>query len=57
MKAKEEIEKLLIKSPHLKNSDPKLMATYWFRELEHRGLDALGGKTSRLTWGDRPGWG
>ena len=40
MKAKEEIEKLLIKSPHLKNSDPKLMATYWFRELEHKGLDA-----------------
>jgi len=39
MKTKEEIEKLLIKSPHLKNSDPKLIATYWFRELEHKGLD------------------
>ena len=24
---------------------------------EHRGLDILGGKTSRFTWGDRPGWG
>jgi len=39
MKTKIEIEKLLIKSPHLKDSDNKLIATYWFRELEYLGLD------------------
>ena len=39
MKTKKEIEKLLIKSPHLKDSDNKLIATYWFRELEYLGLD------------------
>ena len=40
MKTKKEIEKLLIKSPHLKDSDNKLIATYWLRELEHKGLNA-----------------
>ena len=40
MKTKKEIEKLLIKSPHLKDSDNKLIATYWLRELEHKGLKA-----------------
>ena len=40
MKTKKEIEKLLIKSPHLKDSDNKLIATYWLKELEHKGLNA-----------------
>ena len=40
MKTKKVIEQLLIKTPHLKDSDNKLIATYWFRELEHKGLDA-----------------
>ena len=40
MKTKKVIEALLRKTPHLKNSDNKLIATYWFRELEHKGIDA-----------------
>jgi hypothetical protein len=39
MKTKKEIEKLLTRSPHLKDSDNKLIATYWLRELEHKGLN------------------
>ena len=39
MKAKQRIEKLLIKTPHLKDSDNKLIATIWFREIEAKGLD------------------
>ena len=40
MKTKEVIEALLGKTPRLKNSDNKLIATYWFRELEYKGLKA-----------------
>ena len=40
MKTKKVIEALLRKTPHLRDSDNKLIATYWFRELEHKGLDA-----------------
>ena len=40
MKTKKVIEALLRKTPRLKDSDNKLIATYWFRELEHKGLDA-----------------
>ena len=40
MKTKKVIEALLRKTPRLKDSDSKLIATYWFRELEHKGLDA-----------------
>ena len=39
MKTKKEIEKLLTRSPHLKDSDNKLIATYWFKELEYKGLN------------------
>ena len=39
MKTKETVEKLLIKSPHLKDSDAKLQATYWYKELIHNKLD------------------
>ena len=40
MKTKKVIEALLRKTPRLKDSDSKLIATYWFRELEYKGLDA-----------------
>ena len=40
MKTKKVIESLLKRSPHLKDSDSKLIATYWFRELGYKGLDA-----------------
>ena len=40
MKTKKVIEALLRKTPRLKDSDSKLIATYWFRELEYKGLKA-----------------
>jgi hypothetical protein len=40
MKTKKVIEALLRKTPRLKDSDNKLIATYWFRELEYKGLKA-----------------
>jgi hypothetical protein len=39
MNTKEEIKKLLIKSPHLRDSDPKLIATYWFNELKKKDVN------------------
>ena len=39
MKTKEEIKRLLIKSPHLQDNDSKLIATYWFYELKNKGID------------------
>lgn len=39
MKTKETIRKLLIKTPYLRDSDNKLIATIWFREIESKGLD------------------
>jgi hypothetical protein len=39
MKTKKVIEELLVNNPHLKDSDNKLIATYWFRELKNKGLD------------------
>ena len=40
MKTKKVIEALLRKTPHLKNSDNKLIATYWWKELKEMGMDA-----------------
>ena len=40
MKTKKVIEELLRKTPHLKNSDNKLIATYWWKELKEMGMDA-----------------
>ena len=34
MKTKEKVKALLIKSPHLKDNDDKLLATYWYYELK-----------------------
>ena len=39
MKTKEEIKKLLIKSPHLRDSDNKLIATYLWYELKEMAMD------------------
>jgi hypothetical protein len=39
MKTKEEIKKLLNKSPHLRDSDAKLIATYWYNEIRAKNLD------------------
>ena len=34
MKTKDRVKALLIKSPHLKDNDDKLLATYWYYELK-----------------------
>jgi hypothetical protein len=39
MKTKETIRKLLIKTPYLRDSDNKLIATIWFKEIEAKELD------------------
>mgnify|MGYP003134190393 FL=1 len=39
MKTKEEVEKLLEIKPHLRDSDPKLIATYWFNELKRKNIE------------------
>ena len=44
MNSKEEIRKILINKPHLKDSDPRLMATFWYQELKRKNL-----KVSEIT--------
>jgi len=39
MKTKETIKKILLEKPHLRDSDNKLIAAYWFRELKGKGID------------------
>ena len=39
MKTKEIVKNLLIQKPHLRDSDPKLIATYWFNELKKKNID------------------
>ena len=39
MKTKDIVKKLLIQKPHLRDSDPKLIATYWFNELKKKNID------------------
>ena len=39
MKTKDVVKQLLIGTPHLRDSDPKLIATYWFNELKEKQID------------------
>ena len=39
MKIKEEVKALLIDKPHLRDSDPKLISTYWWLELKRKDID------------------
>tara|TARA_R100000781_G_C4063124_1_gene121756 strand:+ start:774 stop:1082 length:309 start_codon:yes stop_codon:yes gene_type:complete len=39
MKTKEEVKQLLIDKPHLRDSDPKLISTYWWLELKRKDID------------------
>ena len=39
MKTKEVVKQLLESKPHLRDSDPKLICTYWFMELKHKKID------------------
>ena len=39
MKAKDKVKNLLIKYPHFRDSDNKLIAAYWFEELKRNGMN------------------
>ena len=39
MKTKEQVEKLLIKSPHLKDNDNKLICSFWYYEMKLKGMN------------------
>ena len=39
MKTKDIVKALLIQKSHLRDSDPKLIATYWFNELKKKNID------------------
>ena len=39
MKTKEVVKELLINKPHLRDSDPKLIATYWYNELKKKQIN------------------
>ena len=39
MKTKEVVKELLTIKPHLRDSDNKLIATYWFNELKEKQID------------------
>ena len=39
MKTKEIVKDLLTDKPHLRDSDPKLIATYWFNELKEKKIN------------------
>jgi hypothetical protein len=39
MKTKEEVRILLENKPHLRDSDNKLIATYWYNELKKMAID------------------
>ena len=41
MKTKDIIKNLLIQKPHLRDSNPKLIATYWFNELKQKKINPL----------------
>tara|TARA_B110000908_G_scaffold134006_1_gene158288 strand:+ start:492 stop:803 length:312 start_codon:yes stop_codon:yes gene_type:complete len=38
MKTKDEVENLLIKSPHLKDNDNKLICSFWYYEMKVKGI-------------------
>ena len=39
LNTKKTVKKLLYKNPKLRDSDPKLIARYWFNELQTFGID------------------
>jgi hypothetical protein len=39
MKAKDKVRNLLINNKRLRDSDNKLIATFWYQELKMRGID------------------
>ena len=39
MNTKHIVKKLLAQKAHLRDSDPKLIATYWFNELKEKNID------------------
>ena len=39
MKTKDIVKALLLQKPHLRDSDLKLIATYWFNELKKKNID------------------
>tara|TARA_R110002012_G_scaffold135161_1_gene288829 strand:+ start:563 stop:874 length:312 start_codon:yes stop_codon:yes gene_type:complete len=39
MKTKDIVKNLLIQRPHLRDSDTKLIATYWFNELKKKNIN------------------
>ena len=39
MKTKDIVKNLLVQKPHLRDSDPKLIATYLFNELKKNNID------------------
>ena len=40
MKTKETIRKILLEKPHLRDNDNKLIASFWYRELNSKNIDA-----------------
>jgi hypothetical protein len=38
-KTKDIVKELLINKPHLRDSDPKLIATYWYNELKKKQIN------------------
>lgn len=38
-KTKDKVKELLINKPHLRDSDPKLIATYWYNELKNKNIN------------------
>jgi hypothetical protein len=40
MKTKEIIKQMMLDKPHLKDNDNKLIAAYWFKELQHKNIDS-----------------
>ena len=40
MKTKDTIRKILLEKPHLRDNDNKLIASFWYRELNSKNIDA-----------------
>ena len=40
MNTKDTIRKILLEKPHLRDNDNKLIASYWYRELSSKNIDA-----------------
>ena len=40
MKTKETIRKILLEKPHLRDNDNKLIASFWYRELNSKNIDS-----------------